>query len=51
MSNGGFGSYNGLAAEDMPLLGVGAGKVPGVEGATIQTEVDNLNGAGQDLIE
>lgn len=50
MSNSGFGSYNGLTVDDNALIAVGARKVPGVKGATIQTEVLALDVAGQDLI-
>tara|TARA_R110000851_G_C13101812_1_gene568629 strand:+ start:6798 stop:6902 length:105 start_codon:yes stop_codon:yes gene_type:complete len=33
MSNKGFGSYNGLLADDAVLIAIGARKVPGVKGA------------------
>ena len=50
MSNGGFGSYNGLTADDDALIAVGAGKVPGVSGANLQAQLPSLALAGQDLI-
>tara|TARA_R110001632_G_scaffold83915_3_gene185432 strand:- start:1159 stop:1908 length:750 start_codon:yes stop_codon:yes gene_type:complete len=50
MSNKGFGSYNGVSADDAVLMAIGANKVPGVKGATIQSEVPALAIAGQDMI-
>tara|TARA_R110002153_G_scaffold195163_6_gene348574 strand:- start:1266 stop:2015 length:750 start_codon:yes stop_codon:yes gene_type:complete len=50
MSNKGFGSYNGVSSSDAILLAIGANKVPGVKGGTIQAEVDNIAAAGQDMI-